>query len=189
VNAQAFVEGPEATSAVACWQGKILASLRYEVIRRQDGGGPSTVLRAIEHPEIASAEEKIVGQLNLSGLHGFDYILEKKTGKPYLIEMNPRATQVCHLAMGTGHDLPRALYAVLTGNPLRESSGITKNDTIALFPQEWIRDASSPYLGSAYHDVPWEEPELIRACIETRPRGNPWFAPKKWMQSTIVNSD
>jgi hypothetical protein len=29
-----------------------------------------------------------------------------------------------------------------------------------MFPQEWKRDPDSPYLVSAFHDVPFDEPEL-----------------------------
>ena len=28
-----------------------------------------------------------------------------------------------------------------------------------------MRDPASPFLTSGYHDVPWEEPELLRACV------------------------
>ena len=41
MNAQAFVEGREATSAVACWQGKVLAALHFEVINKTKCGGTS----------------------------------------------------------------------------------------------------------------------------------------------------
>jgi hypothetical protein len=29
-------------------------------------------------------------------------------------------------------------------------------------------------LRTAYHDVPWDEPELIRACIRERKKRAPW---------------
>ena len=35
VNAQAFVPGHEATSAVACYQGRLLASLHFEVLAKR----------------------------------------------------------------------------------------------------------------------------------------------------------
>jgi hypothetical protein len=31
-----------------------------------------------------------------------------------------------------------------------------------------MRDPESPFLQSAYHDVPWEEPELLRAFLRIR---------------------
>ncbi len=168
VNAQEFVSGREATSAVACWSGSVLASLHFEVIHKRDAAGPSSVVRLIEHAEMSAAVETMVRQLKLSGLHGFDFMLEAHTGAAYLIEINPRATQVGHLTLGAGRDLPAALYSALSGAELRTAPLITESDTIALFPQEWMRDPESPFLQSAYHDVPWDEPELLRAFAGKR---------------------
>jgi carbamoyl-phosphate synthase L subunit-like protein len=165
VNAQEFVAGREATSAVACWQGTVLSSLHFEVLKKRNAAGPSSVLRRMDNAEMSAAAEKMVRRLNLSGLHGFDFMLEAHTGNPYLIEINPRATQVGHLTLGAGHDLPAALYAAVSGETARPAPKVTENDTIVLFPQEWIRDPESEFLQSGYHDVPWEEPELLRACI------------------------
>jgi hypothetical protein len=168
VNAQEFVPGRESTSAVACWQGAVLASLHFEVIHKRDAAGPSSVVRLIENPEMSAAAAAMVRRLNLSGLHGFDFMLEARTGDAYLIEINPRATQVGHLTLGAGRDLPAALYAALSGTEVRTAPKITDKDTIALFPQEWMRDPASPFLQSAYHDVPWDEPGLLRAFATKR---------------------
>lgn len=165
VNAQVLVAGHEATSTVACWKGAVLASLHFEVVHKRNASGPSSVLRFIENPEMSAAAEKMVRRLGLSGIHGFDFMLEAHTGNAHLIEINPRATQVGHLALGPGRDLPAALYSALSGEPLRPAKKVTDNDTITLFPQEWMRDPASPFLTSGYHDVPWEEPELLRACV------------------------
>ena len=168
VNAQEFVPGREATSAVACWNGTVLACLHFEVINKRDPKGPSSVVRLIENADMSAAAEVMVRRLNLSGLHGFDFMLEAHTGDAFLIEINPRATQVGHLCLGPGRDLPAALYAALSGGEVRTAPKITENDTIALFPQEWMRDPASPFLQSAHHDVPWDEPELLRAFSEKR---------------------
>jgi hypothetical protein len=165
VNAQVLVAGHEATSTVACWKGTVLASLHFEVVHKRSASGPSSVLRFIENPEMSAAAEKMVRRLGLSGIHGFDFMLEADTGNAHLIEINPRATQVGHLALGPGRDLPAALYSALSGESLRAAEKVTENDTITLFPQEWLRDPASSFLTSGYHDVPWEEPELLRACL------------------------
>ncbi len=162
VMAQAFVAGSEATSLMACWKGEVLAALHFEVINKQDAGGPSTVLRLIENPEMKEAGEKIARKLKLSGLHGLDFILESGTRNAYLLELNPRATQVGHLTLGPGRDLPAALFAAVTGGVVRPAPKLTEKETIALFPQEWTRDPESPLLQSSYHDVPWDEPEFVR---------------------------
>ena len=173
VNGQAFVAGHEATSTLACWKGKVLASLHFEVLKKARSTGHATVLRLIEHPEMAGAAENIARRFKLSGLHGLDFMLEAHTGNAHLIEINPRTTQVGHLSLGLEHDLPAALYAALTGNEIQPAPKITESDTIALFPQEWARDPKSEFLQLAYHDVPWEEPELIRSCVR-KGKPNAW---------------
>jgi hypothetical protein len=175
VNAQTFVDGKETTSAVACWKGKVLAALHFEVIRKTSSVGHATVVRLIENSEMSAAAEKMVERLKLSGVHGFDFMLEKQTGNAYLIEINPRATQVGHLALGPGRDIPAALYAALSGEAVQPSQKVSEKDTIALFPQEWFRDSESPFLRSAYHDVPWEEPELVRDCVNNRRKQSAWY--------------
>ena len=176
VNAQVYVAGSEATSAVACWRGTVLASLHFQVIKKAQSAGHATVVRLIEHSEMTCAVEQIVRRLGLSGLHGFDFMLEASTGNAHLIEINPRSTQVGHLTLGPGHDLPAALYAALSGEASKPVAKLTENCTIALFPQEWIRDAASPYLRSAYHDVPWEETLLTRACVLSQRKQSAWYS-------------
>jgi biotin carboxylase len=174
VNIQEFVEGRDATSLVACWKGEVLAALHFEVVKKKYANGPSSVLRLIENEEISVAAEKLVKRLDLSGLCGFDFLLEKDTEKPYLIEMNPRATQVGHLALGPGRDLTAALVAAICGKADADTRAVTDNRTIALFPQEWERNPQSSFLNSAYHDIPWQEPELIRDCLRTTRGWTDW---------------
>ena len=97
VNAQTFVAGQEATSTLFCWEGKVLASLHFEVLQKVGSTGHATVVRRIEHPEMSVAAEKIAKRLKLSGFHGLDFMIESETGNAYLIEINPRTTQVGHL--------------------------------------------------------------------------------------------
>jgi hypothetical protein len=181
VTAQSFVRGREATSAHACWKGTVLASLYFEVLQKSHASGHATVLRRIEHPEMAASAERMVRRLELSGLHGFDFMLEADSRAAYLIEINPRATQVGHLSFGAGHDLPSALVSAATNLSVSPAKRITENDTIALFPQEWLRDPRSPFLRSGYHDVPWEEPALLRACV--RKRGS--AAMPRWLERRL----
>jgi len=159
------VAGHEATSALFCWEGNVLASLHFEVLEKIGSAGHATVVRWIDHPEMSTAAERIARRLKLSGFHGLDFMIERGTGFAYLIEINPRTTQVGHLALGPERDLPAALCAAMTRKAVQPSPVMTRNDTIALFPQEWKRDAASPYLSSAYHDVPWGEPKFIHACV------------------------
>ena len=183
VNAQVFVPGREATSTVACWKGNVLAALHFEVLNKVDSTGPATVLRLIENAEMSAATEKMVRRLNLSGIQGFDFMREAQTGNAYLIEINPRTTQVGHLMFGPGRDLPAALYAAVSGEAVHATPKVTDKDAIAIFPQEWIRDSASPFLQSAYHDVPWEAPKLVLACIRERRQQKAWRSLKARFES------
>lgn len=180
INAQEFVDGQDATSLAACWKGEVLASLHFEVVQKQYKNGPASVMRRIDIPELDTAISRIARRLELSGFQGFDFLLEKQSRKPYLIELNARPTQVGHLPLGRTHNLPAALYAAITGTPIEEGPKITDNDMIALFPQEWIRNPASVFLRTAYHDIPWEEPELIRAGMRQRSGWPSWLRGSKW---------
>lgn len=169
VTMQTFITGASANRAVACWQGKVLAGISVEAIRTLHPTGPATVVRVIENVEMSEAVARLVKRLGVSGLWGVDFVLEAATGAAYVIEMNPRATPICHLPLGVGHNLPVALYTAMTGVSPPISSPSLNEKTIAMFPGEWHRDPGSPFLRSAYHDIPWNESALIQECI-----GQPW---------------
>jgi len=176
VNAQTFIPGREATSTIFCWKGSVLAALHFEVLEKMHAAGHAAVLRLIDHWEMSLAVEKMVQRLNLSGFYGFDFILEAESDNAYLIEVNPRTTQVGHLALGAGRDLAAALYAAISGDGVPASQKITDAETIALFPQEWIRDPQSDFLRSAYHDVPWDQPALVSDCVRRSQVQRAWYA-------------
>jgi hypothetical protein len=117
-------------------------------------------------------------------LFGFDFIIEEQTGYSYLIEMNPRATQIGHLSLGAGHDLPASLRSVLSREVVAERPRETDKELIAFFPQEWLRDPRSEFLKTAYHDVPWDEPDLIRVCLRESFAYRVWSAMSSRMRLT-----
>jgi hypothetical protein len=114
---------------------------------------------------MVAATVDLVRELGLSGLIGLDFVLEEGTSDASLIELNPRAPQMAHLSLGQSRDLPASLRAVLAGQPVQSRPAATDAEVIALFPQEWRRDPLSDFLRTAYLDVPWDEPELLRACV------------------------
>jgi Carbamoyl-phosphate synthase L chain, ATP binding domain len=188
VSAQAFVVGHEATSTITCWKGAVLASLHFEVLRKCSAAGHATVVRLIENAEMQAAVQKVVRRMGLSGLCGFDFMLEASTGNAYLIEINPRATQVGHITLGAGRDLPAALFGAITAQPIRVMPPVTENDTIALFPHEWARDSGSEFLKAGYHDVPWDAPELVRTCIRRSQKQSRWYSRSEAQQQIPVPS-
>jgi hypothetical protein len=175
VSVQRSVPGVDVNSAIFCWQGQVLASINMKVIATYYERGPSTVLRRIQNTAMDRAAEVLASRLNLSGFYGLDFILDGdgqsedgQGGTPWLIEMNSRATQIAHLALGPGHDLVAAAFSAIGDAPVHPRPLLTTKDTIALFPQEWERDPASPLIRSAYHDVPWDAPALVQTYINQR---------------------
>jgi hypothetical protein len=162
VTIQRFVHGRLANAAVACWQGKVLAAVLVEVLRSNGATGPATVVRAMLHPGMLLAIESMVDRLKLSGLCGFDFVLSEEDDTAHLLELNPRATPTCHLIAADGKDLLSALYSATQGSKPSSRQRTPRFGPIALFPQEIMRDPDSPYLQSAYHDLPWQSPELVK---------------------------
>lgn len=165
VSLQAFVTGQPATSAFACWKGRVLASIHMDVLETLHANGPATVMRRVDCPQMERAAIRLAEHFGLSGLHGLDFIRDRE-GRVHLVEMNPRATQASAFAFGAGHDLAASLAGCVDPAARRARPVLTENPVIALFPQEWRRDPRSPWLHSAYPDVPWDDPAVLRACLE-----------------------
>lgn len=166
VSVQQFIAGRPATTSFACWQGKLLAANHFETLAAANANGPASVLRRFENEEMQDAAARLASRFELSGLHGLDYVRDE-AGNAHLIEINPRSPQTSYLAFGAGHDLVGALVARLNETAHAPRPYVT-GDTVALFPQEWMRDPASPYLTAAFHDVPWDDPALIRSWMESR---------------------
>jgi len=86
-----------------------------------------------------------------------------ESGAPILIELNPRCTQLGHFELPERGSLAGAFSASLRGEaPPRPESPI-RHRTIALFPQALAGgELCTPYIAASYHDVPTEEPRLVR---------------------------
>jgi predicted ATP-grasp superfamily ATP-dependent carboligase len=159
ISVQSFVPGNPANATVACWRGKVLAQVAVEVVEWAKPFGMATVVRVVDGDAMAAAARSICNHYMLSGLHGFDFIIEEGSGAAKLIEINPRATQISHLNLGPGRDLAAALFEALSGRSAAWRPLIQSKD-ISLFPGEWWRDSQSSYLTSTFHDVPYEDADL-----------------------------
>jgi ATP-grasp domain len=162
---QKFIPGRPANAMVACWEGEVLGTVAVEVLCSQGATGASTIVRLIRNAQIEDAAARLVRGLRLSGFCGLDFILHEGAGVAYLIEVNPRCTQLGHLALPGQGDLAGLLCAHL-GAPV---SGDAKNpvagELIAFFPQALVWSADSPYLQSSSHDIPWSEPKLVQELL------------------------
>lgn len=175
VTAQKMVVGPERTAMVVGQRGELLACELFEVVHTWKLRGPSSVLRRVEDPTTEAHIRALLRRMKITGFAGFDFIVDRSTSQPLLLERNARPTQVAHLSFGGGHDLAAAYVRAIVGrSEVRDRAAATARPLIALFPHELQRDPESPSLREAFHDVPWESPELMQRAL--RGEGKLWEA-------------
>jgi len=162
VTVQSFIQGRSVNAMYACWQGEVVDHLSVEALYAVETLGSSTIIKTIAHPEMEQAGRLIVQELGITGFCGLDFILEAHTGKLYLIELNPRSTQIGHLKLIGKPNLIAALYAALAGEPSPPPAPFVE-ETIAFFPHSLRCDPNHPLLSSPTlrHDIPVEEPDLV----------------------------
>jgi len=133
--------------------------------------------------EIETASRLLAKRLGLSGFHGLDFVIEDSTQQAYLIEMNPRATQLGHLNVCPRGNLADVLAAKVMNRTASPAAGALRiqSETIALFPHAWKTDPENELLSTGYHDVPWEQPALVRELM-----GKTW--PERRLLNRILNS-
>lgn len=162
---QQLIAGRPANTMMACRDGKVLALVTVEVLFAQGPTGTALAVRLVENDEIRIGAERIAERLQLSGFHGLDYILEDGTGDAYLIELNPRCTQLGHLQVGAQGDLAAILCRAFTTTALQTSQTPVGDKVVAFFPEALMSNPPCPYLRDAYVDAPWEEPRLVRELM------------------------
>lgn len=168
ISAQRFIDGHPATSSIACWKGDVVAAHHFDVLGTSGATAPACVIARRDCAAMEASARAIAREFYLSGLFGLDYMRDRK-GDVHLLEINARSTPSAHLMLK--QDLPAALLKA-AGLPSHSRTPMTDKDEIAIFPREWLRDPTSPWLKTAYHDVPWDDPEVVRACVRTAPAAN-----------------
>ena len=161
VTLQQFVVGRPANAMLACRDGKVLGMVTVEVLCAQSATGTALVVRQIDNDEIRRAAEQLSARLQLSGFHGLDFMIEDSTGNAYLIELNPRLTQLGHLQIAAQGDLVGILCGASHEVPAAQSKRFIREETIAFFPEAIFSNPNPRYLDTSYIDVPWEEPKLV----------------------------
>ena len=77
ISLQRYVPGRPANSVSACLDGEILGTICAEAIAVQRPLGASSVVRIIDHPQMAMAAEKLARHLKLSGVFGLDFLIDE----------------------------------------------------------------------------------------------------------------
>jgi hypothetical protein len=169
ISLQSFVAGIPANAMYSCYKGELLAAFQVRTLCAQHATGAALIIERMSNPIIEDAGRKLAKALSYSGFMGLDFLLESGSGIPYLLEMNPRATQLGHLPIENsvnGGSLAEALWLAWTGNarlPLAAADRRSETPSrIAFYPQALALGSNNPLLTSAWLDRPDDEPDLLR---------------------------
>lgn len=155
VSVQEFITGRPANSMLACWNGKLIGIVSVAVVASAGPTGVATVVRIIDNDTMTAAAEMITSSLSLSGFYGLDFVIERATGVPHLIELNPRCTQLGHIELPRVGSLAGMLCAALIGSPVETAIPPIESDVVALFPQALLAGpACSAFIEMGHHDIP-----------------------------------
>ncbi len=166
ITIQSYIEGKPAMVINVAHEGRMLAALMAIKERTHPHPtGPSSVVRLVNDDEAFDMTRRVVAALGMTGYSSCDFIIEAASGRPYMIEFNPRPTPIAHLGSLVGCDLARPLHAICTGQQPKAARSVVNDCLVALYPQEMRRNPASPYFVTAHHDIPDDDPEL-RACFE-----------------------
>jgi hypothetical protein len=168
--AQAFIRGEYHSQAAATWRGSLLASFAWvRQIATLACKGQTSVLRFIHPAETGTATATLCAAFGLSGFCNTQFVVGEN-GDAYLLEINRRIVTHMHMGERVGADLGIAMARQLRGLPPepRTERAWAKEPSVAIFPRELFRDPSSRWLRDCPSDVPWDEPELIKAMMAMR---------------------
>jgi predicted ATP-grasp superfamily ATP-dependent carboligase len=114
---QERINGPGVGIFLLRWGGRILASFAHRRIREKPpSGGVSVCCESIAAPrELLSQSIRLVEALDWEGVAMVEYKRDQRTGRHFLMEINPRFWGSLQLAVDSGVDFPWYLYQAIQG--------------------------------------------------------------------------
>jgi hypothetical protein len=168
ISVEASIPGEPAYHTAVALEGRWLAGISAEVEDYYPRPtGPSTRVRLHADTAMDKAAGTLISALAYSGICGLDFIRRPDGGLTFL-EFNARPTPVAHLGGLIGADLGSALYSALGGGPASQPPP-GADVRVALFPQDWRREASSDHRKHLHLDIPRNDPALIDAFSHLLP--------------------
>jgi biotin carboxylase len=166
---QRFVDGEIVTRPFVAWHGEEIAGFTRSRLATHPGPfGPGSVVEFVGMPAVAAATRRLAAALGIHGFAGAQFLLDRDSGRPLLMEVNRRMLPATHSGSRIGIDLAAALATAMRGErwsgpcDLPEGCGMR----LALFPQEWYRDPGSRWLRQLACDLPWHDPTLLAAMTK-----------------------
>lgn len=161
ISLQQYIEGRVGLAPFCAKDGNLYAQNPMLKFKTHPGKtGPTSVALGFFNSRINQYVEIVVKNFQYTGFGSLDFIVDDKEDV-YVIELNPRPVPTCHFGKNiVANDLCETLYKGLNSRPIDLKA--YRPFTVALFPNEKKRDPNSPYLTDVYHDIPVDDPDLVR---------------------------
>lgn len=167
---QSFIHGPNVDRSVLGHDGTIVAATTQQALSAGKGFGPSGRLRFAGHLEVERSVDGLFGALAWNGIAHVDTVVDQASGKPFILDVNPRywATLLGSLAAGINFpslQLRQALGMDLGQPRMRNVDYTGLRDWIVRF----LRNGAPPHSTSLYYHLadPWPK---VHALLVRRPR-------------------
>jgi hypothetical protein len=167
---EAFVAGRPASYTLSAYSGRLLAGIASIAEHTYpEPGGRASVARCINDKVMTEAARRMVARLGFTGFGGADFIRDDAGRKLWFTKFDPRPTPLTHLGHLAGGELCMPLLAAVSGTtPIPQRPA--KETTVALFPQDWMRDPDAADRGAEHLDMPEDDPRLLAALKARIPR-------------------
>ena len=112
---QEKVQGPTHCVAMLFREGELRAKIGYKQLRDYPvTGGQATLRESVHNIDAENSLQTLLEELRWHGVCQADFIIEKETHTPYLIDLNPRFWGSLVQAIASGVDFPYLLYKIAT---------------------------------------------------------------------------
>jgi len=113
---QEKIAGEPIYTLMLCQQGRKVGEVIYRPLRTYpEDGGTSTNRESIEHPLIERVSTRLAKATRWTGFLGLDFMVDRASGRPYLIDANPRPNPAVHLGFLAGVDWVGLLLDMVNG--------------------------------------------------------------------------
>lgn len=133
--------------------------------------GPSARREFFDHPDSLPILRELGKLTGFHGIGGFDFMIERGTGKMFIIEFHARPTTGLHMSRRAGWDIVPALRALVTNAAPPTAPAARPRVALPMFPQDIPRAIAqsdrralvSWFTHPAFiRDVPLDDPRVCR---------------------------
>ena len=188
---QAYVDGTPANTMAASWGGKVLGHVSVSTLTSMGATGATMVAQILVNDDMSRSAVLLARELGICGFFGLDFVVERATGVPYLIELNPRCTQLGHLKLAGQGSLADLLASGFRGigASIPEAKGLRAGDVVALFPVVQPGSMDGRYPQPVWYDVPVQEPALVQELLRKPWPERQWLARAyHWFKTPTLTS-